>query len=73
MTTPYITTDAYLFSVAGDVLNERHMDKPEPDYLCMPQDEWRHALKNGHAAMVAERDRGAVLAWWVARGGTVAV
>jgi hypothetical protein len=66
-----LAVEAYMYTTTDGVMWERHMNKPEPDYLCMPFVEAKFAIENDAPAMVAARDRAALRAWWLSIGGTV--
>jgi hypothetical protein len=66
-----LAVEAYMYTAAVGVMRERHLNKPEPDYLCMPFVEAVFAIRHDAPAMVAARDRAALRAWWLSIGGTV--
>jgi hypothetical protein len=66
-----LAVEAYMYTAQDGVMRERHLNKPEPDYLCMPIDEAMYAIGHNAPAMVAARDRAALRAWWLSIGGTV--
>jgi hypothetical protein len=66
-----LTVEAYMYTTAHGVLLERHLTKPEPDYLCMSHAEAVHAIRHNAPALVAAGDRAAVRGWWLRIGGEV--